>query len=239
MSPLVRLDQLQQFAAVNVLLDPGAVGGPVIIPNCAQIVLNWTLDGGKTAHNVLYGRAAGVPAPTPAQAEAIRSALTSGANWTAMASALAATTALASVTIRSVHTADQPIVQSTGAATPGTGGAVLALPNEMAICVTLRTALTGPANRGRMYLPGWIQTAVTAGNVIGAGIVSTVPPWAQGFISIFAAQGYTLVIGQRQRQQYTGSTGTLHPARAASSVAVTALVLRDNHWDSQRRRGLR
>src|SRR5215470_958672 len=122
MSPrMLRLDQVQQFTAINVLSDPGAAGGPIVVPNCVQIVFQWTQASGKVAHNVLYGRAGGIPSPTVAQAQAIFSALSSGAQWTALSGFLHSATAFSAVTLRSVHAAFQPIVQSTGAAVPGTG----------------------------------------------------------------------------------------------------------------------
>jgi hypothetical protein len=236
--PVIRLDQLQQFAAVNVLSDPGALGGPVVVPNCVQIVLNWNLSAGKVGHNVMYGRVSGIPAPTAAQAEAIRAALTTGAAWTAVATIMAASTSLGSVTLRSVHTPGQPIVQSTGAAAPGTSAA-LALPNEVAICATLRTGFTGPSNRGRIYIPGVASDSLLSGNVIAPGTVTALTNWVTGFTAIFSAQGFTWVIGQVARAAYTGSTGTQHPARAAASVPVTSATVRNNTWDSQRRRGLK
>jgi len=238
MPRLFNLANLQQFTAIHVLSDPGNIGGPVVIPNCMQVVLNWTLASGKVGHNVMYGRAAGIPAPTPAMAQALFAAMTTGAAWTTVASQLAPTTALAGVSLRSVHEGEGAIVSSTGAAVPGVNPGI-ALPNEMALCVTLRTAKAGPSNRGRVYIPGYAEGTTVAGNMVAASVVSGAGTWVNGFISIFAGQGLTMVIGQKARQAYTGATGTPHPARAAGSEVVTSAVCRDNHWDSQRRRGLR
>ena len=235
---LVNLSNYQQFTAINLLSDPGSLGGPVVIPNLVQIVFNWVLADGKTGHNVMYGRAAGVPSPTPTQAEAIRTAVTTGALWTAVATAMSGNSALSSVSLRSVHTAGNPLVLSTGSASNGTNAGI-ALPNETAICVTLRTALAGPSNRGRIYIPNFAVDQVLAGNTITAGTVTAVSSWVNSFTSVFAGQGYTWVIGQPARAAYTGSTGTAHPARAAGSVAVTSATVRNNTWDSQRRRGLK
>lgn len=236
--PLVRLENFQQFAAINVLLDPGHKGGPVVVPNCVQIVLNWNTSSGRGAHNVLYGRAGGVPAPTSAQAEAIRSALTTGAAWTAVAALMPTAHSLASVSLRSVHTPNNPLVLSTGAAAPGTS-ANPGLPNEMAICVTLRTGSAGISGRGRTYLPGFDNAQVNVANQIAAACVTAVNTWVAGWASIFSSQGYTWVLGLPARNAYTGSTGTQHPARDATSVAVTTATVRNNTWDSQRRRGLK
>lgn len=237
-SRIIRLDSVEQFAAINVLFDPGQIGGPVVVPNCVIIRTSWSQADGKTARNIMFGRAAGVPSPTVAQAQAIFAAMTSGAAWTALQPYLATSTALVGIGLRSVHTAGQAEVLSTGGAVPGTGVGN-ALPNEVAACVKLSTAQAGPGHRGRIYLPGFVQTANTAANVIDPAAVTAINTWVAGFTTIFAAQGYTWVIGLPARQAYTGSTGTQHPARVATSEAVTQAALRNNTWDSQRRRGLK
>jgi hypothetical protein len=240
MPRIVNLSNLQTFTAVNALnTDLGNVPGPVVIPSCAQIVLNWSLADGKAGHNVIYGRYTGGFAGTVSQATAIHTALSTGAQWTAMAAYLTTTTILQSVTIRNVAVQDQPLIASTSTAAPGTG-AGLGLPTETAVCVTERTALTGRSNRGRVYLPGMVATAVGAGDTIPNAVMTAITNWAGTLLSALAASGYALVIGQKQRGAYTSPiTGRAFPARAANSVPVTSLLVRDNHWDSQRRRGLK
>ena len=130
--PLVALGSLEQLAAINVLSDPGSVGGPVVVPQAAQIVLSWSLESGKVAHNVLYGRYTGAFAGTAAQAEAIRAALTTGGAWTALAAFFSTTNFLSGVTIRNVNIANQAIIASTGPSTPGTSASA-AQPNEVAV----------------------------------------------------------------------------------------------------------
>jgi|SRR5215471_16420604 len=235
---IIRLDQAQQFLAINALNDPGAIGGPVVVPQCAQITLLWILESGKQGHNVLYGRYAGGFAGTVAQANAIFAALSTGAAWTALAGFLGTTNSFFGVLIRDVNTANQPIIGSTGTAAPGTSASA-SLPNETAAVITLRTGSVGRANRGRVYVPGWATNSLGAGNVIAGGAVTALQNWANTIPGALSGQGYTFVIGQRARAQYTGSTGTVHPARPATSIQVTAQTVRDNHWDSQRRRGLK
>lgn len=235
---LVPLNSFEQFAAINLLLDPGAIGGPVVIPNCVQISLLWLQEDGRTAFNVLFGRSPGVPAPTVAQANGIQTALGTGAAWTALAAFLATSTNLVQVQIKSVHTASQTAVISTNTGSPGTSASP-AYPNEVSACITKRTALTGQANRGRMYIPGFATNAGAAGNVISAACVTALTNWGNTIGTALSGQGYTHVIGQQARAAYTGTTGTPHAARPAGSVDVTQMVMRDNHWDTQRRRGLR
>lgn len=240
MPRIVNLANLQQFTAVNALgTDLGAVPGPVVIPSCAQVVLVWTLPDGKTAHNVLYGRYSGTFAGTATQSNAIHTALSTGASWTALAAFLNTGTAFIGVTLRNVGIADQPIIGSATATALGTGvGAPL--PDETAAVITLRTALVGRANRGRLFIPGWNITAAAAGGVMVAGMVTALTNWAATIVGALSGQGYTLVIGQRQRVAYTSPvTGRQFGPRPANSVPVTSLQVRDNHWDSQRRRGLK
>lgn len=237
-SRVVNLANFQQFTAINLLSDPGAIGGPVVVPQCAQIVQRWSLESGKVANVVMYGRYSGGFAGTQAQCNAILTALTSGAQWTALAAFLSTTNGLQGIQIRDVNTPMQAIINNSVGGQNGSSASA-SMPNEVALVVTLRTALTGRPNRGRMYIPGWATNALGAGNVAAAAAVTALTNWALTIPTALTAQGYTLVIGQKARAQYTGKTGTVHPARPAQSTAVTSLTVRDNHWDSQRRRGLK
>jgi hypothetical protein len=220
-------------------VDGGHVGGPIVIPNAIQVVFNWSLPGGKTGHNVLYGVTPGVPAPTVAMADGLFGTINSSGTYNAMNAFLPPAVSFTGITLRSVHTANLGTFTSVGAAKAGASTTLIAMPNEVAICVSLKTGKTGPSNRGRMYLMGWDTTSVIAGNVIAPALVTAIQNWANTLIAGFSGQGMTLSIGQPARAQYTGSTGTLHPARAAGSTPVTSLLVRNNTFDSQRRRGLK
>lgn len=237
-SRIVNLANFEQFTAINVLADPGHIGGPYIVPNAAQISLFWTLEDGKTGHNVLVGRYSGAFSGTQAQANSMATALTTGGAWTALAAFMPTTTIFSGVQIRDVNTGNNPAIGSSGVTAAGTSASP-AIPNEVAAVITERTAKAGPQNRGRIYVPGWATNAMGAGNVVAAAAVTALGNWAQTIPTALAAQGYTLVIGQPARAAYVGSTGTSHAARAATSQPVTSLLVRDNHWDSQRRRGLK
>ena len=237
-SRVLALENFQQFTAINVLSDPGHQGGPVVIPNAIQVVLNWNSATGKQAHNVLYGSVGSSFTPTPTIADALLTGITSGAPWTALQACLSTTTSLSGITLRDVRGPNLPLVQSAGAPHAGTNVGI-ALPAEVAICATLRTALTGVANRGRMYLVGFSVDQVVAGNLIAAGAVAAVQAWLSTIFTTMSGQAMTWSIGHPARQAYTGSSGTQHPARLAGLVPITGLVVRDNHWDSQRRRGLK
>lgn len=239
MSPLIALSQLQQLAAVNLNSDPGHISGPIVIPNAIQVQLRWTNASGRAANNVLYGQVASGFSPTPAIADAMLTALTAGAAWTTFATHLATTTALAAVILRDMRVKDQPFVSSAGTAHPGTDASI-ALPMEVALVVTLRTALVGIANRGRAYIPGYGASQNLATNIVSPTCVTDTQSWFNNNVfAAFTGAGMVLSLGHPARAEYTSIKGTHHDARPAGLVPITVGLVRDNHWDSQRRRGLK
>jgi len=236
---IVPLSSLQQFAAVNVLSDPGHIPGPKLFPSGMNIVIQWGLWNGKQAHNVLNARYPGAFPGTVGMANAIMTALTTGADWTALATHLGTATAILKVQLRDMAIADQAIIESTNAAVPGTGAGG-GLPDEVAATITLRTAKVGPANRGRMYIPGFAASANAGTNIMDPAVVTALSNWGNTTVrAAISAQGLTWVIAQPHRLGYTGSTGRVHPERMATSTDVTLAVCKDNHWDTIRKRGLK
>ena len=235
---IIDLANFPQFTAINLLSDAGRIGGPVVVPNGCKVMLVWNLADGKQGRNVLGGTVAGGFQPTPAIAETIRSALVSGGTWTALAAFLSTGVSLARVELQDIRVAFQPVVASTGAATPGTSASP-ALPSEVAAVITLRTQGIGPQNRGRAYIPGWATNALAAGDVIAPAAVTALTNWIPTITTALSAGGLSWSLINPARAQYTGTTGTVHPARVAVMKPLTGAVVRDNHWDSQRRRGLK
>lgn len=236
--PIINLANLQQFTAINLLSDPGAVGGPVVIPNGMQVRLVWTLTDGHFATNVMYGSVSGAFQPTVTIANSLMTGFSTGALWTALAAFMPTTGQLTSVVLRDVRNANLPLVGSTASAAAGSSASP-ALPDETAVVITLRTALTGQGNRGRLYIPNFATNALATGNVVAAAAVTALQNWANNFPTVLSGQGITFGLGLRDRVAYIGSTGTNHPARAARIQPITSQVVRDNHWDTQRRRGLK
>jgi hypothetical protein len=215
--------------------DLGHIPGKVVIANCVQLRLIWSLANGKTVYNVLHGRTAGAPAVTQALAQAIYAALIAATDTTNWRAQLNTGVSLAGVDLRSLHVIDQPTIQSTGAAVAGTG-ATGAIPPGDALVVTLRTAQVGQHARGRVYLPGLDFSALAAGGVASANSVTRSALFVTALQTAMSGQGLTLCLAQPARQQYTGSTGTVHSARAASTLDVTAIATRNNIIDHQRKR---
>jgi hypothetical protein len=172
-------------------------------------------------------------------AESIRTAITTGGTWTALAAYLGPASALASVTVLDVRSVVATAFNSTGAAAPGTSASP-AFPDEVAAVITLRTATRGPSGRGRIYIPGWAGNANTAAGVIVAAAVTALGAWAQTVSAALTSNLGPPVLGLPERDGYTSpATGRVFPHRDATTRPITQLLVRDNHWDSQRRRGLK
>jgi hypothetical protein len=237
-SRIVPLESLQQFAAVNLLLDPGHIPGPKIAPNCVEVRWLWALADGKLAFNVTHARYSPPYPGNTTLANAIQSSLNSLFTSSLLQAGYATAVQLRGVDLRDINVANQPIIPSTGASLGGTD-TNSSLPDEVAIVLSLHTALTGQANRGRIYLPATTTLTVSPTNVITGGFMSTLNTFAAGVLAIYTSNSLNMCIAKPARAAYTGSTGRQHPARIASTELVTAVVVRDNHFDSTRRRGLR
>lgn len=215
--------------------DAGRIPGSVVIPNCIQVRLYWTLPNGKTVYNVLHGQVASGFSATSTIAENIFTAIKAAAGWTSLKANINSGVNLAGVDLRDMRSANQPLVASTSGASPGTGAGT-ALPPGDAICVTLRTAGAGRGFRGRVYLPGFDSSAMAAGGIAAAGTVTNCTSFVTAVQTALSGQSITMAIAQPARQQYTGKTGAVHAARAAALQPVTSIVTRNNVFDHQRRR---
>lgn len=215
--------------------DEGRIPGPIVIPNAIQVRLVWTLPNTKVVYNVLHGSVAGGFSATAGVADAVFTALKAHASWTAWRARLSSGVSISGVDLRDLRAPNLPIVPSSTAAVAGTGAGV-ALPPGDALVVTLRTAGAGRGFRGRVYLPGLDSTALAAGGVAAAGTMTDAAAFITAVQSVLAASAITLAIAQPARQLYTGSTGAVHPARSAGIVPVTAITVRNNIIDHQRRR---
>jgi hypothetical protein len=237
-SRVLNISNFQQFTAINVLSDPGHIGGPVVIPNVVRFMPVFTLTNLKVARLVLSMSVPAGYTVTATNAETMRAALVAGANWTALAALMPTTGNLTRVDLQDIRTANNPVISSTGPATPGTSASP-ALPDEVSLVVTIRTARTGQANRGRFFIPNWATNAIGGAGVASAAAVTAAGGFASNILTAITGQGGTWVLAQPARQAYTGITGTQHPARVAGSLPQAGVVVRDNHWDTQRRRGLK
>lgn len=239
MPRIVDLANYPSFQAVNLLSDPGLDKGKKVIPNCCQFHLVWNLVDGKQARQILAMTVGSSFNPTAGLAEQARASIVGSAAWSPFAGFLATGTQLAAVQLRDLRVADMPLVPSTGSVTPGTSPSP-ALPSEVALVLTLRTAKVGPGNRGRVYLCGFATNGLGAGDVIAAGLVTAATNMAPAITVAMNTIGGSWGLAQPHRLEYTSpKTGTHFDERPAGVAPITSVSVRDNHWDSQRRRGLK
>jgi len=220
--------------------DGGHIPGPIIVPNCIQVRILMTLSTGKAVVNVLHAQVAAGFTATVTIANALQTNLASSLTSSGMAALMPTTTSITGIDLRDLRSPGNfPLVPSNVAAAPGTSVSP-AMPPGNTLVLTFRTANAGRAFRGRLYFGGWATNA-DAGNGMATTVTNGATPslllfWNTWTGQSWSANSMTPCIAQPARQQYTGITGTVHPARNANTVAITAAQVRDAVWDSQRRR---
>jgi hypothetical protein len=203
---------------------------PLVLAAAVQVRLHWTMNG-VDAYNVLGGRVAGGFVNSQAHATALGAAILGRFTSSGLKALCATTTSLISAGIRDVRAANQVEYVSVAAAVAGTG-AGNPLPNEVAACVTLRTALAGKSYRGRNYFGGFIVGENDAAGAIVAALNTALVSFMTGTQTDMSTEGITLAVLSRPR--YDPVSGALTYAGALNDV--TSITARDTKWDTQRRR---
>jgi hypothetical protein len=110
---------------------------------------------------------------------------------------------------------------------PGTNGSP-SLPNNVSICASIRTGLTGRSARGRWYWQGLSESQVTD-STVSAGVLTSIDAALTNLASAIAALGFNWQIVSFQ------SAGVPRPGGPVY-FAVSDIVFVDAFVDSQRRR---
>lgn len=224
-------------------VDEGHIPGPIFIPNCAAVRLIWSLPNGKQANNVLHGSYTSFAITTQAQVNTLYTAIAAGFTSSGLAAAVVTTAELVAVGVRNLAQSGTAgvgfgeFVSNLGA-TAGTATGD-ALPANVSFVVSLKTGLSLQANRGRVYLTGYAESANQPGGIASDAAKNASVAFMGTTQSAMTAQGLTLCIAHPARAAYTGSTGTPHPARGAGTVQVTSILALNNVWDSTRLRSQR
>lgn len=210
------------------------VAGPIVIPGAVQMNVYWT-SGGKPQRNVYHGVWSGTGSPNPALAQSLFTAISTAFGSSSWASFVGDDCTLQAVGVKDLRTANQVEYLSTGGAVPGTG-TLVAVPASTALVVTLRTANSGRAFRGRTYLGSLADNAILNQYDATAAANVAAIAFVQGIMAAMAAQSMPMGIGQRALQAGTDHKGNPLPARAAAVVPVTQAVVVNPRLDTQRRR---
>jgi hypothetical protein len=186
-----------------------------IIANVAEVVVKQRLFG-QDVLNVWHVQVGA--APTAPELLAVAADFQAG--YADIYAALSQELAMTEIFVRNMGSISGP--EATLSVIPEQLGtiATASMPGGTALCVSLRTALSGRRFRGRKYFSG-IPNNEVAGNQFNAPFVSSVLSGVQSLIGTLSASGTPL-----QVVSLTGLT----------SVPVTAAVAADLDVDSQRRR---
>lgn len=200
----------------------------LIVPGAAQMRLIWSLSGQLYALNVMGVVNAGGIGITQALANSVGTAVKASFTSTGLSSgAIADVVSLANVGLRDIRSASQPEFIDTGGAVAG-GLAGDFLPPQIALCITLRTALAGARFRGRVYLCGYGEATNTAVGVINSTVASV--NFVAGIKAALQANALDLGVIHRPTGAPTPSAGFI--------TTVNSIVARDAVWDTQRRRAI-
>ncbi len=216
--------------------SPGYIPGPLVIPQCVEVVLEWVLSNGKKTSNVLHAFNFVPVAINAALADLIFTNILAQPEWTAYAGRLPTTTALQGVKLRDLNVALGPLVESTSAAGPGTGGTD-PIPQGSALVVSLKSSTAGRTGRGRVYLSGFDISQLDAQGHAIAGLTADALAFVQMVAAQLLGQSLNLCIANRAHAAYVSpATGLMVPAAAAGTTIVDTVIVEDNVFDSQRRR---
>jgi len=213
----------------------GYVRGPLVIPQTAQMRLIWQLAN-TVASNVLHAIVPDDFHWTQTDVDDVFNGITASPGWALIAPLLATTTTLLGIEIKDLRAANLAGIPSSAPEDAGTGGDN-ALPDQLAILASLKTAQAGRSFRGRVYIPGW---TVLASNPVGVPTGDAVTA-ALGFVTSVAAamavKNFELAIGHRGHALYVSpATGLNVPAELAGSVVVTSITVPGRKFETQRRR---
>lgn len=251
-SAYVLTSQLDRLIIVPVKLGDFAkckgislVAVPLVIPNAALVRLGY-ISGATVAYNVLGGIISGGTVINQALANALGSAIKTYFSSN-LAQVVGTAVSLQSVGVRDIRSANLPEFIDSGAPVAGTATGDL-LPKGTAYAVTLRTARAGPSYRGRVYLFGFTELNNDPTGNAPSAVQTAALNFVVGVQSAMSSNGLTMCVLSRPAEAKRYTVITTHPdgstttqekqtkARPGAATQITAIVSRNNIWDSQRRR---
>ncbi len=209
----------------------------LVIPSAVQVRLKWTLGTGQ-GMNVLGATFATLPPDFQTLANTLGAAVKTGFSSSGMAALCPANVSLNKVGVRDISTANKAEFEDTAAAVLGTA-AVELLPVHEAVCVTLRTASAGPSFRGRVYLSGWDEASNDGQGHIEAVAMTAAAAFITAIKNAMSASGLTMAVlsAPTDARVIAPTPQITIPGKPGFATPVTVVQVRNNLWDTQRRRG--
>jgi hypothetical protein len=210
------------------------VAGPIVIPNGTLVVVTYA-NLERVWHNTFHAINQAAGPLNPAIAETIFSGIKAQAGTTGWLAHMAAGADITGVHMKDLRAANNPILFSTSASVAGTApDAAISL--ATAFVVTLLTASSGRAFRGRAYLAGLTIGALANSTHAAVAVGPAAIAYVQGIQTVLSTNNLQLGIAQRALQAGTDIHDNPLPARPAAMVPVTGFANTNNRIDSQRRR---
>lgn len=193
---------------------------PVIINSTYSIILVWTLGGENWALNSLKATLPGGDVVNQGLADSWATDLSAAHTSSGLDAVQPTNVALGAVRVRDLRVANQPEFEA-GVGSAGVNVSEL-LPRQAGVRVTARTPLAGRSFRGGPTIPGFAEDQNDAGGRISASASAAALAFVDAIRTAATNRGHQLAIG-------SPLLGTSQP--------ITGTVVRDNVWDTQRRRG--
>lgn len=210
----------------------------VVVPDCAQVVIQWLFAGSAPMSNVLYVNGVSSVPVTQALADSMFADVKAAFTSSALNAHMNTTTTLSGLTLKDVRTANGAKFQAAGAAAAGTGATDSYTPHAAAVS-TLRTAQTGKSFRGRVYTSGLLETDFDAAGNIATATTTIITTFLNSINTSWTARGLRLVVASPALPARTDHNGNPLPAKGAFATQVTAIISRNGVPGSQRRRNKR
>lgn len=213
--------------------------GPLVIPNANMVIMRWS-GAGRNWSQVLFCQNQTAGPLNPTVAETIFSALKAAAATTTLLGQMANGTSFTGVWVKDVRAGNNPMLRSTSASVPGTGG-TNALPLSAAMVITLQTTQAGRGFRGRTYFSGLILGTLASATQLSNTATSAAISWLAQVNTTVSANLGPLGVAQRALNASTtpGAPPPYNQPRAASIIPLQTAVPFANvnaRIDSQRRR---
>lgn len=202
---------------------------PVIIDGTVSIRVVWTFAGSPLGQNVLNANIGGAPAVNQAMADTIGGHLDDAHSSSGLDALQNEDVSLASVEIRDVRTANQPLIEAS-IGSPGTATSDL-VPRGNALVVTSRTNLAGRSFRGRCYVPGFADDATDTSGRATQGAQDAAQAFLSDFGDAMDGEGWPLGVASLFSGGERRDEGII--------TNITNWVVRNAVWDRQWRRALR
>lgn len=192
----------------------------IIITGTYTIKITWQLSGVDWALNVVHAQLPGGESVNQALADAWATDLAALHVSSGLAAVQPNTVQLARVGVRDVRVANQAEHEA-DVSSLGTSVANL-LPRQAGIKVTTRTALAGKSFRGGPTIPGFDEDQNNGAGQIAATASDAAEAFVASLRTAATARGHILAVGS---------------VKLGLSTPITTQVVRDQVWDTQRRRG--